>query len=265
MRMIGPNCMGMLNADPAVLLNATFSPVFPPAGRVAFTTQSGALGLAILEYARRVNLGLSTFASIGNKADVSSNDLIQYWADDPKTDVILLYLESFGNPRKFGQLAREVGRRKPIVAVKAGRSAPVRGRPPRTRARWPPATRWSTRCSDMPASFARRPSKRCSTSRCCSIGNRCRPAAASPSSPMPAAPAFSPPTRAKAIGLQVTPLQESTVDRTARVPAGRGWIQQPGRHARDGLRGRLRAARCALLLADAERRQPCSPSSFRRW
>jgi acetyl coenzyme A synthetase (ADP forming)-like protein len=122
MRMIGPNCMGVLNADPAVLLNATFAPVFPPAGRVAFSTQSGALGLSILEYARRVNVGLSTFASIGNKADVSSNDLIQYWADDPNTGVILLYLESFGNPRKFGQLARETGKRKPIVALKAGRS-----------------------------------------------------------------------------------------------------------------------------------------------
>ena len=122
MRLIGPNCMGLLNADPAVLLNATFSPVFPPAGRIGFSTQSGALGLAILEYARRVNLGISSFASIGNKADVSSNDLIQYWADDPKTGVILLYLESFGNPRRFGQLAREVGRQKPIVAVKAGRS-----------------------------------------------------------------------------------------------------------------------------------------------
>jgi acetyl coenzyme A synthetase (ADP forming)-like protein len=123
MRMIGPNCMGILNADPGVLLNATFSPVFPPAGRVAFSTQSGALGLAILAYARRVNLGISTFASIGNKADLSSNDLIQYWADDPKTGAILLYLESFGNPRRFGQLARQVGKRKPIVAVKAGRSA----------------------------------------------------------------------------------------------------------------------------------------------
>jgi acetyl coenzyme A synthetase (ADP forming)-like protein len=121
-RMIGPNCMGLLNADPAVMLNATFAPVFPPSGHVAFSTQSGALGLAILEYAKRVNLGLSTFASIGNKADVSSNDLIQYWSDDPQTRVILLYLESFGNPRKFAQLARDVGRRKPIVAVKAGRS-----------------------------------------------------------------------------------------------------------------------------------------------
>ncbi len=121
-RLIGPNCMGLLNADPAVRLNATFSPVFPPAGRVAFSTQSGALGLAILEYAARVNLGLSTFVSIGNKADVSGNDLLQYWSDDPNTDVILLYLESFGNPRKFRELARDVGARKPIVAVKSGRS-----------------------------------------------------------------------------------------------------------------------------------------------
>ena len=122
MRMIGPNCMGVVNADPAVRLNATFAPSSPPPGRVAFSSQSGALGLAILEYARRLNLGISTFASIGNKADVSSNDLIQYWADDPRTDVILLYLESFGNPRKFSQIARRVARRKPIVAVKAGRS-----------------------------------------------------------------------------------------------------------------------------------------------
>ena len=122
-RMIGPNCMGIINTDPAVRVNATFSPVYPPAGRVAFSTQSGALGLAILEYVTRRNLGMSTFASIGNKADVSSNDLIQFWAHDARTDVILLYLESFGNPRKFAQIARRVGRRKPIVAVKAGRSS----------------------------------------------------------------------------------------------------------------------------------------------
>jgi acetyl coenzyme A synthetase (ADP forming)-like protein len=122
-RMVGPNCMGLLNTDPAVNLNATFSPVYPPAGGVAMSTQSGALGLAILDYTRRLNLGISTFVSVGNKADVSSNDLIQYWADDPRTQVILLYLESFGNPRKFSQIARRVAREKPIVAVKSGRSA----------------------------------------------------------------------------------------------------------------------------------------------
>jgi acyl-CoA synthetase (NDP forming) len=114
--------MGIINTDPAVKLNATFSPIYPPQGRVAFSTQSGALGVAILDYVRTLNLGISSFASIGNKADVSGNDLIQYWAEDPRTDVILLYLESFGNPRKFGEIARRVGRRKPIVAVKAGRS-----------------------------------------------------------------------------------------------------------------------------------------------
>ena len=122
-RLIGPNCMGLLNTDPAVRLNATFSPVYPPAGGVAMSTQSGALGLAILDYAKRLDIGISSFVSVGNKPDVSSNDLIQYWADDPATSVILLYLESFGNPKKFSEIARRVARTKPIVAVKAGRSA----------------------------------------------------------------------------------------------------------------------------------------------
>jgi acetate---CoA ligase (ADP-forming) len=121
-RLIGPNCMGLLNTDPAVRLNATFAPVYPPAGSVAMSTQSGALGLAILEYAKRLNIGISSFVSVGNKPDVSGNDLIQYWATDPRTSVILLYLESFGNPRRFSDIARRVGREKPIAAVKAGRS-----------------------------------------------------------------------------------------------------------------------------------------------
>jgi acetyl coenzyme A synthetase (ADP forming)-like protein len=121
-RLIGPNCMGLLNTDPAVQLNATFSPVYPPRGGVAMSTQSGALGLAILDCARRLDIGISSFVSVGNKADVSGNDLIQYWAEDPDTSVILLYLESFGNPKKFSEIARRVGRTKPIVAVKAGRS-----------------------------------------------------------------------------------------------------------------------------------------------
>lgn len=121
-RLIGPNCMGVLNTNAGTRLNATFSPVYPPAGNVAMSTQSGALGLAILDYARQLNIGISSFASVGNKVDVSGNDLIQYWAEDPHTSVILLYLESFGNPRKFADIARRVARRKPIVAVKAGRS-----------------------------------------------------------------------------------------------------------------------------------------------
>jgi acetyl coenzyme A synthetase (ADP forming)-like protein len=120
-RLIGPNCLGIAVAEPR--LNATFGPRALPPGNVAFSSQSGALGLAVLERAGERGLGLSSFVSIGNKADVSSNDLIEYWEDDPATDVIVLYLESFGNPRKFGRLARRVARTKPIVAMKAGRTA----------------------------------------------------------------------------------------------------------------------------------------------
>lgn len=121
MRMIGPNCLGVINTDPRHPLNASFSPVFPPAGRIAMSSQSGALGLAVLEAARRLGLGLSTFVSVGNKADVSGNDLLQYWEEDPHTDVILLYLESFGNARRFARIASRVSRSKPILAIKAGR------------------------------------------------------------------------------------------------------------------------------------------------
>ena len=120
---IGPNCMGLLNTDPQVLLNATFSPIYPPPGNVAMSTQSGALGLAILDYAKKLNIGISSFVSVGNKADVSGNDLLGYWENDPRTSVILLYLESFGNPAKFSRIARRISRSKPIVALKSGRSA----------------------------------------------------------------------------------------------------------------------------------------------
>ncbi|MEX2663216.1 MAG: acetate--CoA ligase family protein [Vicinamibacterales bacterium] len=121
-RLVGPNCMGIVNTDPARHMNATFATAFPPAGSIGFSTQSGALGLAILESAQQLNLGISTFVSIGNKADVSTNDLLEYWETDPRTSVILLYVESFGNPRRFGEIARRVGRRKPIAVVKSGRS-----------------------------------------------------------------------------------------------------------------------------------------------
>jgi acetyl coenzyme A synthetase (ADP forming)-like protein len=122
MRLIGPNCMGIINTDDAIRLNATFAPMPPPGGNVAFLSQSGALGLAIMDHASALGLGLSTFVSVGNKADISGNDLISYWEQDTHTDVILLYLESFGNPRTFSRLARRVTRAKPIVAVKSGRS-----------------------------------------------------------------------------------------------------------------------------------------------
>ncbi|HEU4713164.1 MAG TPA: GNAT family N-acetyltransferase [Pyrinomonadaceae bacterium] len=123
MRLIGPNCMGIANTNPNVSLDATFAPGVPPRGRVGFSSQSGALGLAIMEFANSLDLGISTFVSVGNKADISGNDLLRYWEADDDTDVILLYLESFGNPKKFSEIARRVGRKKPIAVVKSGRSA----------------------------------------------------------------------------------------------------------------------------------------------
>jgi acetate---CoA ligase (ADP-forming) len=122
MRMVGPNCMGVLNASPAVRMNASFSPIFPRAGHIGLLSQSGALGLAILALAAERRLGLSTFVSVGNKADVSGNDLLEYWDGDPETRVILFYLESFGNPRRFARLARRIGHRKPIIVIKSGRT-----------------------------------------------------------------------------------------------------------------------------------------------
>jgi acetyl coenzyme A synthetase (ADP forming)-like protein len=122
MRLVGPNCLGVINTDPAVRLNATFAPSFPPPGRVGFLSQSGALGLAVIDHAQGLGLGLSSFVSNGNKADISGNDLLEYWEQDEATQLIVLYLESFGNPRKFARIARRVGAHKPILAVKSGRS-----------------------------------------------------------------------------------------------------------------------------------------------
>jgi acetyl coenzyme A synthetase (ADP forming)-like protein len=119
-RLIGPNCLGI--SSNATRLNATFARRAAPPGRIGFSSQSGALGLALLEEADVRGLGLSSFISIGNKADVSSNDLLEYWQDDPNTDVVLLYLESFGNPRKFARVASRVARTKPILAMRSGTS-----------------------------------------------------------------------------------------------------------------------------------------------
>jgi acetyl coenzyme A synthetase (ADP forming)-like protein len=122
LRLIGPNCMGVANTAPSIRMNGQFAPIEPLPGRVGFLSQSGALGLALLDHANRLGLGLSTFVSVGNKADLSGNDFLCFWEEDDATDVILLYLESLGNPRRFSRIARRVGRRKPIVVVKSGRS-----------------------------------------------------------------------------------------------------------------------------------------------
>jgi acyl-CoA synthetase (NDP forming) len=122
-RIVGPNCMGALNTRPDVRLNATFAPSPALPGSVGFMSQSGGLGLAIIEAASRIGVGLSSFVSVGNKSDLSGNDFLQYWEQDPATKLVLLYLESFGNPRKFARIARRVAAAKPVLAVKSGRSA----------------------------------------------------------------------------------------------------------------------------------------------
>ncbi len=123
MRMVGPNCFGVVNTDPEVRLNATFGKARPKPGPISFVSQSGALGEAILNFGYQLNLGFSMFASVGNKANISSNDLLSYWRHDDRTKMILMYIENFGNPQNFTKIARELTKKKPIVAVKSGRTA----------------------------------------------------------------------------------------------------------------------------------------------
>ena len=122
MRMVGPNCMGVLNTDPAISMNATFAPTMPPHGLAAFVSQSGALGVSVLDYAKEYGIGISQFVSVGNKPDVSGNDLLLQWEDDPAVGIILMYVENFGNPTRFLELASRITRTKPIIVVKSGRS-----------------------------------------------------------------------------------------------------------------------------------------------
>jgi acetate---CoA ligase (ADP-forming) len=122
MRLVGPNCMGVMSTSPELSMNATFAPSMPPAGPVSLMSQSGAMGVTILDYASEYGIGINDFVSVGNKPDVSGNDLVQYWADDERTSVILMYLENFGNPRRFTPLARKITKKKPIIVVKAGRT-----------------------------------------------------------------------------------------------------------------------------------------------
>jgi len=121
-RLVGPNCLGLLNTDPEVRLDASLAPTLPPVGRVGFYSHSAALGMVILQYAAERGLGFSTFVSAGNRADVSGNDILQYWEEDPATDIAMLYLETFGNPRRFARIARRITSRKPVLCVKSARS-----------------------------------------------------------------------------------------------------------------------------------------------
>ncbi len=121
-RLVGPNCLGLLNTDPAVSLNASLASAMPPVGRIGFFSHSAALGIVILQYAGERGLGFSTFVSAGNRADVSGTDVLEYWEEDPATDIAMLYLEAFGNPRRFARVARRVSSRKPVLCVKGART-----------------------------------------------------------------------------------------------------------------------------------------------
>ena len=123
--MVGPNCLGVLNSDPAVRLNATFAGATVLPGRLAICSQSGTVGIGLLGHAAARRLGVSSFASLGNRADVSTNDLLELWEEDPRTAAVMLYAETFGNPERFARIAQRVARRKPILAVKGRR--PPRG------------------------------------------------------------------------------------------------------------------------------------------
>ncbi|HET7417084.1 MAG TPA: GNAT family N-acetyltransferase [Solirubrobacterales bacterium] len=123
MRLVGPNCLGVLNTDPAAPLDATFIPRSPGPGNVGFVSQSGALGLALAEFTEERRLGVSSFASVGNRADITGNDFLEFWEEDGRTEVALLYIESFSDPRRFARVSRRVGRKLPVVALKSGRSA----------------------------------------------------------------------------------------------------------------------------------------------
>lgn len=123
MRLVGPNCMGVVNTAPSVSMNATFAPVMPPFGHAAFVSQSGALGLSVLDYAREFGIGVSQFVSIGNSPDVSATDLLEEWEHDDAVRVVLMYVENFGDPRRFLRVASRVTKQKPVIVVKSGRSA----------------------------------------------------------------------------------------------------------------------------------------------
>jgi acetyltransferase len=122
MRMVGPNCMGVINAHPDYSMNATFAPTMPPFGQAAFVSQSGALGVSVLDYAAEYGIGFSQFVSVGNKPNVSGNDLLLQWEHDPDVQVILMYVESFGNPRRFFEIASRLTKTKPILALKSAKS-----------------------------------------------------------------------------------------------------------------------------------------------
>ena len=253
MRLVGPNCMGVINTAPDVSLDATFAPDKPVRGRIGFLSQSGGLGIAVMARAQALGSGISSFVSVGNKADLSGNDFLQYWESDAETGLIMLYLESFGNPRKFARIARRVSRSKPILAVKGGRSpAGSRATSSHTGALLSASDVTVDALFQQAGVDPHRHAGRAVRRRaCCWAASRCRPATAWPSSPTPAVRRSCAPTRARPSGL--------TVPRCRRRCA-RSWPPscrlpprpQPGRHAGGGDAARTTGASIGILGACPE-------------
>ena len=251
-RLIGPNCLGIAVAGPR--LNATFAARSAPSGNIGFSSQSGALGLALLEAADARGLGLSAFVSIGNKADVSSNDLLEWWEDDEATEVVLLYVESFGNPRRFGRLARRVARRKPILALKSGTSATGQ------RAASSHTAALAGSEAGVDALF-----HQAGVTRAASLEELIDVATLLSSQPEPKGRRVAVLTNAgglgilaadacDAAGLELPPPRRGDGRAPARAAAGRGERREPRRHARLGDRRQLRAGAAGRAGRPAGRR-----------
>ena len=239
-RMVGPNCMGVINTDAGVSLNATFAPTPAQPGTVGFVSQSGALGVAILNAAADLGIGLTQFASMGNKADVSANDLAEYWEEDPETRVICMYLESFGNPRKFTEIAKRVSRKKPILVVKSGRTAEG--------ARAATSHTGAIAGADVTVSAFL---EQCGVLRADTIDELFGVVRALDRCPLPAGnrvgivtnaggPAIMATDACVNLGLEMAEFSAATPRHPGVVSARRGQRRQPGGHDRLGRRGRLR-------------------------
>ena len=219
-------------------LNATFAPRMPEPGNVGFISQSGALGLAFIELSGDRNLGLSSFASVGNRADITANDLLEYWESDPGTDVALLYIESFSDPRRFSRVAPRVGRMKPIVVVKSGRSAAgARATSSHTGA--------MLAASDVTVDAL---FQQAGVIRTDSLAEMLDVASMLANQPLPEGRRVAVLTNAggpgimcadacEASGLELPPLPTQIQERLSAVPAARGVARQSGRHDRDRDRG----------------------------
>ena len=253
MRMVGPNCLGVASPRPEIALNATVAPAAPPPGNVGFASQSGGFGSAAIDAAAARGIGFSSFVTMGDKADLSGNDFLEYWEQDPDTAVVLLYLDSFGNPRRFGRIARRITTAKPIVAVKSARAAAAGRRAASSHI----GALLAAADVTVDALFAHAGVLRAET-----VGEMFDVAGLLARQPLPRGDRVAVLTNAggpgvacadacEAAGLRIERLSEATRKQLAEAAAGRGLDREPGGHDRVGDRGAVRAVAALLLEDDA--------------